>query len=538
MSRALPPSPLSISQRVMPTQARHATIGAFHALKAEYSAALPSRFRRTRTNLGGSADAHYAQWTQFYQLREYARDWDRNDPLVGQLVDRAVGNILQGGLRLVPQTDSAALNAQLKTWWREWSEDTLACDATGQLAFPEIEALVLRHRFIDGDVFVLPLDNGTLQVVEGDLVDSAYDQNGRVIHGVELDGARRPSSYWFLKEPVDRRFSHASRYPTIDGYDKRPAFDEDGEPVVLHIFDRKRASQSRGVTAFHAIADYLGQIEDVNFATLLKQQIAACVALFINRIGDIKLGDRDTESIATSNSETVEALTPGMVIRGRPGEQITAFSPAVPSNEYFEHMRFLLRVTGAQLGLPLELVLLDFSQGNFSSQRMAIEEARKGAERIQESFPRRFHRWIYRWKVREWIATGRISPADTANPTLYAHKWSGRGWAYINPQQDAQADKIRLEIMGVSPRDLATERGYDYDEIVTETTEDREKAISAAQEVVARLESLGVEVGWREVLGWATPTGVQGMTAESKPEPPEPPPTKASSREIRIEEIA
>lgn len=532
MSMPMPPSSLSAARRTsFGAPAKANTVAAFNVLKAEYAAALPSRFRRERMLLGGSADAHYALWHHFYQLREYARDWDRNDPLVGQLVDRAVGNVLQGGLRLVPQTGVPALDKLLKDLWREWSEDSTACDSTGRLAFPEIEALVLRHQILDGDCFALPLDDGTLQMVEGDLVDSAYDLAGKVIHGVELDARRRPIAYHFVKEPVHRRFAHASRHPSIDGVDKRPAFDEDGDPVVLHVFDPKRFSQSRGVTAFHAIADYLGQIEDVNFATLLKQQVAACIALFINRTGDVKLGDRDTETV-TSNTETTEAMTPGAILRGRIGEAITGFSPAIPANEFFQHMSLLLRMVGAQLGLPLELVLLDFSQGNFSSQRMAIEEARKGAERVQESLPRRFHRHVYRWKVRGWIAAGLIPAAlaASAGPKLFAHKWNGRGWAYIDPQRDAQADKLRLENMLVSPRDLATERGYDFDEIVSEAVEDNEKAIGAAQEAVARLEAKGVEVSWREVLGRATPTGVQGMTADSKPEPPEPkgPPSEAA----------
>lgn len=518
--RALPPSPLRVATRRSPP-AHGSLLHAFNVLHAEYSAALPSRLRRVRTNLGGSADAHYVNWQHFYDLREYARDWDRNDPLIGQLVDRAVGNVLQGGLRLVPQTGVPALDALLKALWLEWSEDSTACDSTSRLAFPEIEALVLRHMYLDGDVFVLPLDDGTLQIAEGDLVDSMYDLAGKVIHGVELDERRRPVSYWFIREPAARRFSHASRYPSIEGYDKRPAFDEDGEPVVLHVFDPKRASQSRGIGVFHAIADHLGMIGDTDFATLVKQQMAACAAIFIARSGDIQVGSRSSDTVS-ANTETVEAMAPGLIVRGRPGETMTAFSPSIPSAEYFQHMNHLLRYVGAQLNLPLELVLLDFSQGNFSSQRMAIEEARKGAERVQESLPRRFHRHVYRWKVREWVATGRISVADAANPRLFAHKWNGRGWSYIDPQRDASADKMRLENLLVSPRDLAAERGYDYDELYTEAVEDNEKAIGAAHEAAKRLEAKGVVVGWREVLGRATPTGVQGVTAESKPEPAEP----------------
>jgi hypothetical protein len=55
---------------------------AFADIRNDYAAAQPSRFRRTRRNLGGNADAHYQNEAKFLEMREYVRDMDRNDAII------------------------------------------------------------------------------------------------------------------------------------------------------------------------------------------------------------------------------------------------------------------------------------------------------------------------------------------------------------------------------------------------------------------------------------------------------------------------
>jgi hypothetical protein len=71
--------------------------------RSDYAAATPSRFRRTRVGLFGSADCHYGNEMQFVRMREYVRDMDRNDAVIGQLTDRAVANIVQKGFTFEPE---------------------------------------------------------------------------------------------------------------------------------------------------------------------------------------------------------------------------------------------------------------------------------------------------------------------------------------------------------------------------------------------------------------------------------------------------
>lgn len=475
-------------------------------IRAWYAASQPSTFRRTRTGIGGTADAHLARFYHFYTIREYARDMDRNDAVFGQLVDRAVDNI--GNMTPQPDTGEKELDKLLRMKWKAWSEDPSLCDDARRHSFPEIERLILRALFVDGDIFSLPLDNGTLQIVEGDMVDSPNDMDGRIIHGVERDGRGRATKYWFQVRPSDYTRVMIGARKGFD-YEKRKAYDSDGWPVVLHIFDPRRLSQSRGITAFAAVMDMAGQLEDLNFAVLVKQQVASCIAAFITANSDIALGARSGNEL----KHGLEELTPGLIARLKPGESVNTFSPSVPAQEYFDQVRLLLRIIGCNLGMPLTLTLLDTTNTTFHGYRGELQQARIGFERIRAMMTRRFHAPIWRWKVKGWLEElGYEAPVDKFD-RIYRHSWTGRAWPYVDPQTDVAADKLRVDNLFVSPSDLVAERGETWEEVVRETIEDRTlqvvSAIAAAQKIT---EETGTPITWRELINFSTPAGLQGAT--------------------------
>ena len=58
---------------------------------------------------------------------------------------------------------------------------------------------------------------------------------------------------------------------------------------------------------------------------------------------------------------------PGMVPVLEDGEEITQLNPAQPTASFPDSLTMLMRLTGLTLGMPLELVLLDFSRPSFSA---------------------------------------------------------------------------------------------------------------------------------------------------------------------------
>ena len=478
----------------------------FQKGKADYAAGTETRFRRKRQGLGGRADAHLTD-AQFWTIREYARAMDRDDAIVGQLVDRAVDNVVHTGFSLVPETGSEELDLALRRKWKAWGSSKEQTDIAARFNFAEMERMVLRTRFIDGDIFALPLDSGHLQLIEGDRCQTPRTTRN-VILGVMLDPNDRPLEYWFASE-----WRRDRKIQLVRDVERWPAY-QDGKPHAFHVYQPARVTQTRGLTAFKAIFDVAGMFEDIQFANVVKQQIIACFCLFLKRSADagttaFELGSQESQNRADGTAETLESVEPGMIMKGDPGDEMDSFSPNVPGEDWHDHMRLILRMIGAQSGMPLELVLIDLSDTTFHGYRGALDQARRGFERTQEGLANQFHRPVYRWKVDRWLDPA--SPehdeqlatlaADKGVDDPFAHSWKPPRWRYIEPKKDAEANKIRKLDLQASPSQIASEQQLDWDQVVVETVRDNSRAISAAIAAATEIsDATGVAVSWREVL--------------------------------------
>jgi len=489
----------------------------FNDIRADYEMSRESRFVRRRTGLapqGGTADYHYRNEAKYYDDIEKARDMDRNDCVVGQTITRAVDNIVQGGFSLDPQTGDKKLDQDLWQRWQDWSNSP-DCDIAGEMTFQDIEHQVMRSTLLDGDIVALGLESGELQLIEAHAIQNSARMPNTFL-GVTIDDYRRREKYWVLKDANTPNESKATKADPVD------VRDENGNRQLFHIYDPKRSTQTRGITAFAPIMQLAGMFEDIQFAKLVQQQVVSCFAIFrqqavINNGGSppstVGYGNGSVET-TLGGTRYIEDITPGMEVVGAPGETLQGFSPNVPNAEFFNHVKLMLQLIGVNLGLPLCLVLMDGSETNFSGWRGAVDEARKGFKRNQTNLANRFHKEVYRWKLRQW------SDEDPAlgqafkrlGSKVFNHKWNCPTWQYIDPVGDAQGDALRITNSLISPRRLHAEGGRDWEEVAGEIVEDNAYAISRAKMVAKRINKKyddGAPVHWRELISLPMPAGTQ-----------------------------
>jgi len=498
---------------------------AFDSLRADYTAARASRFRRRRTGLpsaGASADYHYRSEADYLKMLELSRDIDRNDCVVGQGVDRLCTNLIQEGLTLDVDTGDPGVDRELSGRWEEFWNRPVACDAAGEMTGGRLEYLALRHAIVDGDMVVLPLAEGPLQAIEGHRVRTPTGTRRNVVGGFLLDErTRKKLEVWITREEVDpsAAVNLVSDITPYQVWDR----DELGEfRVVPHVYLPKRLSQTRGITAFAPIMDMIGIHDDVQFALLVKQQIAACFAILREPpAGSMfgpptPLGPTQTQTVGSGSgatTRTLEGVAPGMEITAGPGEKLTGFSPQIPGPSARDHALMVLTFIAINLNLPLQVLLLDPSQTNFSSWRGAVDQARMSWRLIQRVIATQLDDPIYELKVRQWIADDAAlrAAARRLGPRILRHWFHGPRWPYIEPLTDAQADVLRRGAVLTSPRRLAAERGDDWQEIWTETIADNAAAIRAAKAEAARINADvadGQPVHWRELLSLPMPQGL------------------------------
>lgn len=496
--------------------------------RADYNAARPSRYTRARTGvhpMGAGADWSLRSETDYYRMMEAARDADRNDLIVSQMVTRATDNIIQGGFRLDATTGDKKLDDALEIEWEKWATNPDRCDAAKERTFHEMESVVMRAQFVDGDHLVLPLRSGALQLIEGHRCRTPNRTKRNVVLGVLLDDRTREHiEYWIAPEDVDPR-----RPIRVSDVTRIPTRDSAGHRQVFHVRGTMRASQTRGVTAFAPIFDAVTMVEDINWANMVKQIVASAFGIIRTReyapdrnYGKGAKKGEQTEEVMRNDKDgsrrIIEGIAPGMEYIGEPGEKLEAFAPNIPGDGYFEQIKLLIRLIGLNFGLPLVVALLDASETNFSGYRGAVDEARRGFMERQRGLISQFHSPAYRFRVRRAIAENpeiaRMASAAGVDP--FAHRWNPPGYPYIEPGKDAQADLLQIQNNLSSPRRVHERRGQNWYDIVEETIADNthaiEKAMRAAKLLNDRLRAdMGEDftpVRWREILAIPMPSGM------------------------------
>jgi len=484
---------------------------------------------------GSGADYHYANETQFFRAIERARHFDRNNMVVGQGVNRLAANLVQDGFTLNVGTKDKGADQALKDRWYEWSEDPEACDYEGEKTFYQMEVLAARTVPVDGDIFCLPLEQGSLQWMEAHRCRRpASMRRNTCLHGVNLDSdTARRKSYFFTREDVDP----LGRVKTLKDVIEVQARGDDGEKQVLHVYWPQRFSQRRGVTAFAPVGLPIQYHDDIQFANLVATQVQSCFAILEQQLAGMNVpppartgneaqtGARTTEALEDGTTRTQEGMAPGMRVRAKEGWGLTGFAPTIPGPRYIEHSLMILTIIAINLDLPVHVLLLDPSRTNFSGWRGAIEQARIRFRVMQRLLINQFYSPVYRWKVRQWMTEDRglQSVFEKHGNAIFGHTWNPPTWQYIEPLKDIQANTLEAASSGTSRRRQAARRGDDWDELVPEIAEDNGKLIEAAYLKADALNKQYPELKltWRDVISLPMPDGV---TVQISPETEKPAP--------------
>ena len=491
---------------------------AMHSMRAAYAADQPSRFRRHRPGLpgmGSGGDYHLGSEAVHLHRIEVARDVDRSDMVVGQAVTRLVDNLMQGGFQLDVATGSDDLDRILMERWSDWAGDPNQCDIAGEHDFATLTNMAVRADVVDGDTCSVGLSSGHLQAFEAHRLRTPNGTKRNVVLGVLLDEYRKRQEYWFTKDDIDpnmplRRVNETVAYPVRD---------DSGLRLLFHLYDPRRVTLTRGVTKFAPIFDAAGMHDDVQFATLLRQQLVSCFAIIEESdsgaaAGNLPaLGARGTQSRADGTTGIIEQIEPGMRIKAQPGHRIRMDSAKVPAAEFFPHTLLILQIIAINLDMPVQVLLLDPRQTNFSGWRGSIDQARTSWRSKQKRIIAKWHRPIYRWKVRQFLADdpALMRLANQSGVRWDGHTWNPSRWPYIQPVEDQQAMAMACASPIFSLRRVSARESVDFKDEVRDRIDDCTFAITAAkqaaQAINAQFKDDPNKVSWREL--WNPPVNTE-----------------------------
>lgn len=439
-----------------------ATRTSFKALGSRgYKAGKDSRLFGGRPAFGGTFDSHLDSW-QLDRLRRQSRALYRDNAIARGMIERLVSLVVGPGFTLQATTAARAFNEAAETMFAGWSESE--ADYRGRADLSMFTAMAYRHALVDGDMGVLWTDGGQLQFIAGERVvnpGNAADSLTRA-GGVEMDRGGRPIRY------------HVADYNSQgSGINPGSSRAIDAENFMLVACPRM-LDQTRGEPALAAVMDLLDQLDDLIESTIVANRVAAMFGVLFESAAP----EQDMASLAAATAAAGEVtdddelglkvgLEPGLIKAVPPGFKAVQIKPEHPNQQFEGLVRQLVRLMGMDLGLPLELAMLDTKESNFSAGRMIVDLAYRQIAQVQKHLVRSLLRPVYRNRVGTWIMDGLIAmPGDDWD----RHRWQPPARPQFDSEKQAKADILEIDNGLKTRRQAAEERGWDFDDLVAQRT--------------------------------------------------------------------
>jgi lambda family phage portal protein len=387
-------------------------------------------------------------------LRNRSRDLCRNNPYAKRAVQAIANNTVGSGIRPKPFEMKAGPEKQLKRAWMNWAE-SVTCDFDGMYTFYGLQKLVMRALVESGECLVIRKYNRgklQIQVLESDHIDNNMDgmnERGRVIMGIQFDKSGNKIGYW-LYDHHPGEIMHFGDLPSVY------------YPIenVLHIFEKLRPGQVRGVPFGVSVFLRLKDFDEYEDAQLVRQKIAACFSVFVT--GDA--ADYDTQS----DVDILERVEPGIIEVLPPGKQITMAAPPGTGTDYGPYTQRVLQAVAAGFGVPYEILTTDLSNVNFSSGRMGFMEFYRSISEWQDNIlipllcqP------VWAWFVEWQFTLGNIRKLETAT-------WTTPRRSMIDPEKEAKSYVVMIQNGLMSWQEAIRQLGYDPDDVANEFKQDYE----------------------------------------------------------------
>lgn len=438
-------------------------------LLAYYEAGKPDRQRKQRRETGTANEAVLRAGRHIYQqARHLEQNYDLALGVLNALVNNVVG---PQGILVEPQprtlkdrTIDDDFAAELLELWNDWQCHP---EVTRQYDWAGTQRLLARSWFRDGDVFaqllsgnVRYLDHHTvvplsLELIETDMVPLELNSDRPLIRqGVEVNAWGAPTGYHVLKgDPDEIGLSFLSA-----GQTKRIA-----AANMLHLANRHRIRQLRGVSVFAAVMHRFDDLKDYEESERVAAKIAASMAAFIRK------GSPDLYEPGLNGAVRELQMRPGMIFDDlQMGEEIGTIDTTRPNVNLEAYRSGQLRAIAAGTG-PTYSVVARTYDGTYSAQRQELIEGWNTYAVLSSEFVSRIIRPTYETFVRLAIAAGAVRvPKGLRESSIDDALFLAPQMPWIDPLKEANAWSVLEDHAYASGPEIVRRRGSSPLDVVSQ----------------------------------------------------------------------
>lgn len=426
-----------------------------------------------RTPSAGAAPAHDRHHRK--KLLNQSRAFRRDAAIYQGMIGMGRRGIVGTGATISVRPDEDQPSDDLRAWcdeveadWRAWWRKP---DVRGRLSGRRLEGLVCEELLTCGDVgVVLVSDDGALalQVVEAEQIDGG----AKAEDGIEQDKWGRPLRYFVA--PYDPR-SGALRLQDAQPYEPKD---------FLLVGTCDRASSTRGIPPNQAGFPNIHRVNDISDSEALGWQMRARIALVVTRLnGGPLASDVDILNPRRAGNDRaatgIVELDKALIYYAKPGEDAKAMDRKDLGSSFAESFYALVRPLGLPMGLPLELLVLDWTKSNYSQMRAVLAICQDAVLGWQVLLEDQFYRPVFEWWLAKKIERKQIRPA----PGAYAAEWIMPSFPWISILEEAQAWGEKIDRGLASWSEAIKSQNKDPDAVRAQIERDEIEAYKAAQRV-------------------------------------------------------
>ena len=454
------------------------------------------------------------------QLREHTQDvqasWVdaaaravesvQNSGFLTKILEVETGSVVGAGLRFSSRPDAEALGwtqeeankwaRQVERAFRSWCDNPVECDAAGKMTFAKMQQAAFASYKTYGEILALmpliqrpaSMTMTKVMLLTPTRLSQKTDLNNDLVQGVKCDRSTGfPISYVITE-----------RDPTVIWKEREiAAFDADGRPNVLHVFD-SAIGVNRGISPLAPILKIARQVDQFADATLTKALIqtifAAVMQTNVSGIdafqGLMTTGDTaqiDLGAFMGQKGEFYDGARIDLTQHGRiaqlfPGDELKFTESKSPGQQYDDFMGWLMREIAAGAGVTYESATGDYRGATYSSIRMAgaIEWLTVMRRRMNIIIP--FCQAVFRAWIEEAIMTGRL-PFKGGKFAFMAKKeaacrgaWSGPAQPQADDFKAARSHQVLWEMGSTTLAHISDSYGWDWDDDMRQRAEENRLA--------------------------------------------------------------
>jgi len=379
-------------------------------------------------------------------LRATSRKKYKNNGFYKGIIQAATDHTIGSGLRakstiqrrLIPNLSEERakdIEAMFDDYFNAWAESTI-CDITAKDNFYSLQRLAYKVYKKDGDSFAsLPLTKfRDMKAIQVNLIGAENIASNLLeyTYGIKVNANKMPIKYSILQSD--------NTYLEVNAFSKKGK-------NILHIFERERAKQVRGIPFLTPVMRDIDAIDQYMKYELTAAKLSAIFFGSIQTQAKTDVFGSEADLLTGEQTQTTKnTVKENSITQLNVGDELKIHQQGRDNPNFDKYILTNLQKVAVETRMPLEVIMTIFAS-SYSASRASMLLMMKFVSPERMLFNNSFNK-----PIREQVITWGILQGDLDVPDFFENRsaylkamWIGDPMGSVDPQKDVKAKVTAID---------------------------------------------------------------------------------------------